>query len=296
VPSVCLSDLTPDTSAATTTSALRSRTGRSKVWNQKLEILKRSAVFCFCFLIGCVCSHGFPTEEQIKSQLRRDMTPEEVVALFGEPNSGRPDNCITCTFRYLAPIGSLTVEHEGYIGAEIRFSEGKVRDWRFFTGNPSHDPSMRMQMPLFVKWEFWIIGILIVLGIISGLLLRIVPVGIVKYNDVLAAYAAREIATQRLPSEFHFITHDTTLQEVIDRLGPCSREVRLPVDPESGLGYAFAPTKSGGAAILTFEYHLPYHAAAIVMPEYPFEPQNRIRAVFYRPLQRDLAESRYSER
>lgn len=222
------------------------------------------------------------------------MTAEEVVAIFGEPSSGRPDNCITCTFRYLAPVGSLTVQHEGYVGTEIHFSEGKVRDWRFFTGNPSYDPTLRM--PSLFKWELWILGILIVLGIISGLLLRIVPVGIVKYDDVLAAYAAREISTQQLPSEFHFITHDTTLLEVIDRLGPCSRKVRLPVDPESGLGYAFAPTKSGGAAILTFEYHLPYHAAAIVMPEYPFEPQNRIRAVFYRQLQRDLAESRYSER
>jgi hypothetical protein len=189
----------------------------------------------------------------------------------------------------------LTLKREGYIGFEIQFSEGRVRDWRFFTGNPSYDPSS-MRMPAVFKWELWFFGILIILGIISGLILRIVPVGVVKYDDVLAAFAAREISTRQLPSEFHFITHDTTLHEVIDRLGPCSREVRLPVDPQSGLGYAFASTNFDGAAILTFEYHLPYHAAVIVMPEYPFEPQNRIRAVFYRPLQRNLAESRYSER
>ena len=222
------------------------------------------------------------------------MTAEQVVALFGEPGNGRPAKCINCTFSYIAPIGSLNIPKEGYIGFEVNFSGGKVHDWRIFTANPSYNPSL--EMPLVFKWEFWILGILIILGIIGGLILRIIPVGLVKYDDVVAAFAAREISTQRLPSEFHFITHDTTLQEVIDRLGPCSRKVRLPVDPESGLGYAFAPTKSGGAAILTFEYHLPYHAAAIVMPEYPFEPQNRIRAVFYRPLQCDLAESRYSER
>ena len=260
----------------------------------KATFFKRVVLSCFCLFVWCLHSDGFPTEQDAKSHLRRGMTVQEVVAIFREPSNGRPDNCVNCTFRYIAPVGSLTVHHEGYIGTEIRFGEGKVRDWRFFSGNPSYNPSL--QMPSVFKWEFWIIGILILLGIVSGLILRIVPVGVVKYNDVLAAYAAREISTQRLPSEFHFITHDTTLQEVIDRLGPCSRKARLPVDPQSGLGYAFASTKSGGAAILTFEYHLPYHAAAIVMPEYPFEPQNRIRAVFYRPLQRDLAESRYSER
>jgi len=82
----------------------------------------------------------------------------------------------------------------------------------------------------------------------------------------------------------------------LDRVGPCSREAWLPIDPQAGLGSGFAVTKSGRAAILTFEYHLPYHAAVIVMPEYPFEPENRIRSVFYRPMQRELAESRFSER
>jgi hypothetical protein len=144
-------------------------------------------------------------------------------------------------------------------------------------------------MPSIFKWYLVIFIGLLILGAIGGLLIRIIPVGLAEYDDVIKAFAEREISISRLPSDFHFITHETTLQEVIDRLGPCSRVVRLPVDPGSGLGYAFAATKGGRPAIVTFEYHLPYHAAAIVMPEYPFEPQNRIRAVFYRPLQVDLS-------
>ena len=38
-------------------------------------------------------------------------------------------------------------------------------------------------------------------------------------------------------------------------------------------------------------YDLLYHAGIIDLPEFPFEAQNRIRAVFYRPIQRDLAET-----
>jgi hypothetical protein len=144
-------------------------------------------------------------------------------------------------------------------------------------------------MPPIFKWYMLIFIGLLLLGAIGGLLIRVIPVGIAEYGDVLKAFAEREISTSQLPSEFHFITHETTLQQVIDRLGPCSRVVRLPIDPKSGLGYGFVPTKLGGAAIIAFEYHLPYHAAAIVMPEYPFEPQNRIRAAFYRPLQVDLS-------
>jgi hypothetical protein len=34
-----------------------------------------------------------------------------------------------------------------------------------------------------------------------------------------------------------------------------------------------------------------HHCFGIDMPEFPFEMQNRIRAVFYRPIQRDLAEA-----
>lgn len=95
----------------------------------------------------------------------------------------------------------------------------------------------------------------------------------------------------KLPGEFRFITHESTLQEVLDKLGKPSRVVKVPISSDSGLGHALVSSNTGEAKIVTYEYDLAYHAAVIVMPEFPFEPQNRIRAVFYRPIQRELAEA-----
>ena len=46
------------------------------------------------------CSRGnaFPSEEQLKSQLREGLTPDQVVALFGEPNNGRVEPSLNCNF------------------------------------------------------------------------------------------------------------------------------------------------------------------------------------------------------
>jgi hypothetical protein len=188
----------------------------------------------------------------------------------------------------------LTVKQEGYSGFEVQFRDGKVDHWRVFRGYPSYNPSM--PLPAIFRWELRIFGILIILGITCGLLIRVIPIGIQKYDEVTRVFARSEISRERLPPEFQFITHETTLQEVIDRLGPCSREAWLPVDAHTSLTSRFAATKSGKLAFLTIEYHLPYHAAVVVMPEYPFQQENMIRAVFYRPMQRELAENRFSER
>jgi hypothetical protein len=67
--------------------------------------------------------------------------------------------------------------------------------------------------------------------------------------------------------------------------------VKVPISAERGLGYALASSNTSAATIVTFEYDLPYHAAVIVMPEFPFEQQSRIRAAFYRPIQPELAET-----
>ena len=40
-----------------------------------------------------------------------------------------------------------------------------------------------------------------------------------KYIDASHSYAHRDIDTAALPTTFRFITHDTTLQQVIDQLG-----------------------------------------------------------------------------
>jgi hypothetical protein len=246
-------------------------------------------LFFAIFIFACsAVAQAFPSEEQLKSKLRPGLTPDEVVALFGEPNNGRVVPCVDCTFTYLPPLGSLTVEKEGYVGVQIWFTDGRVRDWRVYTGNPSY---AEPQMPPEVRRFLWLFGIILGIGIISKLIIRFTPVAAVVSNEVAQAFENREIQAEKLPTEFRFITQETTLEEVIEKLGKPSRTVKVPISAERGLGYALVSSKTSDAAIVTFEYDLPYHAAVIVMPEFPFEKQNRIRAIFYRPIQPELAEA-----
>ncbi len=71
---------------------------------------------------------------------------------------------------------------------------------------------------------------------------------------------------------FRFITHDTTLQQVIDRLGPASRVVELALRHRDGDTEHFK----------AHEYDLPYNAAVVVMPQRPSEAEDKIRAVYMR--------------
>lgn len=248
----------------------------------------RLALLCCAFLfLATRSATAFPSEEEVRSRLHQGMTVEEVVAALGEPSTGRPYRCLDCQLKYFAPINSLEAPKMGYIGVAIIFKNGRVRDWEIYQDNPSYQ---ELQMPRFMKWELWIAGSMIALGIFLRMLLRRTPAGFMSYQSALAAYAARKIPTRQLPADFQFITHDTTLQEVLAKVGPCSREVKLPVDPSVVGGFGVVETKRGAPAILTFEYDLPYSAAVIVMPEYPFEAGNRIRAVLYRPLDVDLAD------
>jgi hypothetical protein len=248
----------------------------------------RRLVLCIVIL-GCTGAvHAFPSEEQVKSKLRPGLTPDQVVALFGEPSNGRPMPCEDCNITYLALFGSLTVEKEGYIGVQIRFAGGKVRDWRILTGNPSY---AEPKMPADVRRLLWFFPIMFGIGLLFKWLIRITPVAAVVSAEVAQAFENREIRKEQLPAEFRFITHDTTLEEVLEKLGKPSRIVKVPISPDHGLGYALVSSNTSPAAIVTFEYDLPYHAAVIVMPEFPFEKANRIRSVFYRPIQPDLAEA-----
>jgi hypothetical protein len=250
--------------------------------------VKRFFLFAVCLLVCCLRARAFPSEEQLKSNLRVGLTADEVIALFGEPSGGRVVPCYECAFTYIPPLGSLTVEKEGYTGVRIRFSDGKVRDWYIYRGNPSY---AEPKAPPEFRFWLWFFGITFALGIVSKLIIRATPVAAVVSREVAQAFENREIRTEELPSEFRFITHDVTLAEVTDKAGRPSRVVRVPISAESGLGYALVSSNTSDAAIVTYEYDLPYHAAVIVMPEFPFEAQSRIRAVFYRPIQRDLAEA-----
>jgi hypothetical protein len=146
-------------------------------------------------------------------------------------------------------------------------------------------------MPPEVRYFFWAFGIMFGIGIVFKLLIRFTPVAALVSKEVAEAFESRAMQTEKLPPEFRFITHETTLVEVIEKLGKPSRTVKIPISAERGLGYALVSSKTGDAAIVALEYDLPYHAAVIVMPEFPFEQKSRIRAVFYRPIQQELAEA-----
>lgn len=92
---------------------------------------------------------------------------------------------------------------------------------------------------------------------------------------LLEAYARSEIAPE-LPTDFSFITQETTLQMVMERAGPASRVTRLLVKRDA------AAEKTAEPNITAVEYDLPDRGAVIVLPEAPGEPQSRIRAVLYR--------------
>lgn len=240
-------------------------------------------LLCCAFLV-VACSHHraiFPTEAEVKTQLKEGMTREEVIALFGQPGARyTPVDDGTTTSSYLAPIATRTLQEEGYVGFVVVFENGRLREWRPIRANPSYVSGI--QVPRQFKWTWLWWGALIAGGFIYGLI-RAVQSLASEYKKLLRAYSTRHIPRWRLPPDFRFITHDTTLQEVIERAGEYSRIRELPVDEETVAGYAAAETKPGTPAIVTFEYDLPYRAAVILMPEYPFGPENRIRAVFYRP-------------
>jgi hypothetical protein len=147
------------------------------------------------------------------------------------------------------------------------------------------------KVPLSFRGFLWFFGIILALGIIGKVIIRRTPVAAVVSREVAQAFENREIRAEELPPEFRFITHDTKLQEVIDKLGKPSRILKVPINAGRGLGYALVSSNTGNAAIVVYEYDLPYHAAVIVMPEFPFDMQNRIRAVFYRSIQPDFAEA-----
>src|SRR5262249_40518023 len=143
-------------------------------------------------------------------RLHAGMTPQEAIALFGQPNSG-VETCRNCTFQYVAPLGAMNAEREGYIGFVIDFQDGRARDWRLLTGYPSYEPP---KMPRSIRIWLWIVPISLVLGIISKFVLRATPVAYAVADEIAKAFETREIQTQQLPSEFRFITHAVTLQEV----------------------------------------------------------------------------------
>jgi hypothetical protein len=220
-------------------------------------------------------SRGFPSEDRLRAEVRRGMTVGEVIALYGQPDGHVAVNG-SFLYRYVAPSGYLTAEREGYIGFELHFVEGKVNGLRTFQGYPSYAP---IRPPREFSWIFAFWGFV---ALAASILAYVVRKQRFKEEAqaLLDAYCRKRLQTRRLP-EFRFITHETTLQEVIDKLGEPSRRRDLFFDmlvgPEKAAAYGVSDLSTGVA-----DYDLPYGAAAIVMPESPCQQGDKIRAVYYR--------------
>lgn len=234
------------------------------------------AILVFLAPANVVASSGFPSEQQLSTELRPGMTIGEAIQRFGQPGSQVTAENGSFLYRYVAPGAYLTAEKEGYIGFELHFVEGHLHDWRTFRGYPSYAP---IRLPSALKWDFRIWMIIAAIVAIYGAIHKSRSV---KDEDqaLLEAYANKRLQTKRLP-EFQFITHETTVQNVIDRLGEPTRIRKLSFDSIVGARKAAAHNVSG-MSIDVLEYNLPYSAAAVVMPDYPNQPENKIRAVFYR--------------
>ena len=98
--------------------------------------------------------------------------------------------------------------------------------------------------------------------------------GVKEYRDATDAFVHRRIVPAELPPDFRSLSHEKTLQQVIDEFGEPSRKIEL-IAPGSG--------SERGVKFLAYEYELPYEAAVLVMPEPPSDPSCKIRAAYFRP-------------
>lgn len=219
-------------------------------------------------------------DEANMAQLRKGMTYEELVAVVGEPKSVRtqPDDSIR--IMYFAPIGARTVENEGYIGFEVHLVDRKVTDWRVMRDNPSYEPGLHVREHL--RWPLWFWGALFFGGVLYATA-RSTQRAADEQTAILEAFRSRSIPTSKLPIEFRFISHDTTLSEVVERAGPVSRRTRILLSPESLPGYTLPETEDGQPFLPALEYDLPYASAVLVIGQAPFTDEERVHAVYFRP-------------
>lgn len=244
---------------------------------------------CVWTLAGCnsLRAADFPTEQELPLHLRKGMTTQEVRAAFGAPSRIDEERRVTLEYRYIPSFYLLTGEHEGYMGFAVHFEHERVVGWTPILGNPSYEPP---HVPAEVKWlgKFYLfiaIAILFLGGLGRRAWAHAGGISLVK------AFNAREIATAQIPAEFRFITEETTLQDVIDRVGKPTSLQPLSVNPGQIRASELIVGADGGAAIVVAVYELPNGAAVAIVPEYPFELESRIRTAVYRKAFPDVAET-----
>ena len=207
----------------------------------------------------------FPTEEEVRGKIARDMTAEQVLATFGNPPGHQwVDVKLGGKVHYIAPPATRTRKEMGYAGFTVYFDRGRVWDWEVILSNPSYEHRL---LPAGLRsWQAQVLGVVFLIACAYGAV-RFARSRFGLRTELRQAYAAHAIPTTELPPDFKFLTHDATLQNVLDRAGAPSRVGSLRLE------------NSGSVSV--FRYELPNDAALFVMPDPPGQPESRIRAVVY---------------
>ncbi len=241
-------------------------------------------LFFVALVVSCSQAFAaFPTEEELRGALKTGMTVNQVVALYGTPGGGTNDGSGYRTFIYLSPANMRTREVEGYAGFKAFFRNGQLVRWEPINTIPSYDPDLHAREHLMpFAWEW---GLMLIAAFAYGTFKAFRFVGR-EQRGIITAYKEREIPTRNLPPDFRFINHETTVQEAIDTVGQPDRTTPR-VIRGTAAGFRTIEIQPGLSGIITYDYEMPYRAEVILMPERPFEPGNRIRAVYYRPPRTD---------
>jgi hypothetical protein len=109
-----------------------------------------------------------------------------------------------------------------------------------------------------LKWPSFCILLIFWLAISFKLILR------QRRNSEVLVEGEREWRKEELPEQFRFVSRDTTVQQLVERIGPYSR-VR------------------GDDNLKAFQYDLPSGSAILIFPEWPFGDRSRIRGVQFYP-------------
>ena len=223
-------------------------------------------------LSACVGSWraSFPTEEEVRAKLHRDMTAEQVLATFGEPPGMHRVNVERGgKVPYIAPVSARTRPVEGYAGFTVYFASGKVWDWEVILLNPSYEHRV-----LPGGWRSW--QMRLVMLIVGGgslfFAVRAIRNAQALRRALLRAYASRDIPAD-LPADFRFVTPETTVQAAMEQVGTPARKRTIRIRGNAA---------EAEAAISAFEYDLPDGSTVLVVPERSDQPESRIRAVVYR--------------
>jgi hypothetical protein len=232
-----------------------------------------AALVAVGFALGS-CSGGglrssFPREEEVRGKLEKGMTAEQVLATFGNPPGlQQVDVKLGGKVHYIAPSATRTRKEMGYAGFTVYFDRGKVWDWEVIQLNPSYEHRL-----LANGARSWQAQVVLSAGavVLAFFAIRYSRTYSSRRKELLQAYAARAMRTAELPPDFRFLTHETTVQAVLDEAGTPSRKSRLPLKQQPG-----------ETPIEVLEYELPNDAALFVIPEQPAAPESRIRAVVYR--------------